>query len=129
MTKRKLNDSLVLSVVPLSVEIFFREGGLREGGWKRHKRGLGTRSNPRRVENWWSRRIQRLGLVTDRRGDKAWSRGVRRGVGLQWRRVQGWSWKHWSNRCRGWTCLEVSGGLLSSPSERPGTRKGTKLSV
>lgn len=116
-------------MVPLSVEIFLREGGLREGGWKRDKRWLGTRSNPRRVEHWWSSHIQRLGLVTDRRGDKARSRGVRRGVRLQWGRVQGWCWKHGSNRCRGWTCLEVSGGVLSSPSERPGTRKGTKVNV
>lgn len=81
--KRKRNNSLVLSVVPLSVEIFLRERGLREGGWKRDKRGLGTRGNPRRIEYWWSRSINRLGLVTDsRRGDKARARGVWRGVGL-----------------------------------------------
>lgn len=81
--KRKRNNSLVLSVVPLSVEIFLRERGLREGGWKRDKRGLCTRGNPRRIEYWWSRSINRLGLVTDsRRGDKARARGVWRGVGL-----------------------------------------------
>lgn len=75
--------SFVLSVVPLSVEILLGEGGLREGGWKRNKRGLGTRGNPRRVEHWWSRGINRLWLVTNsRRRDKTRTRGVRRGVGL-----------------------------------------------
>lgn len=64
-------------MVPLSVEIFLREGGLRERGWKREKRGLCTRGNPGRVEHWWSRGINRLGLVTDgRRRDKTWARGV-----------------------------------------------------
>ncbi len=88
-----------------------------------HKRGLGTRGNPRRVEHWWSRGINRLGLVTHgRRGDKARARGVRREVGLWWWRVKGRSWEHWRNRCRRWSCLEVSGGVLSSTSERPGTK-------
>lgn len=85
--RRKTRDSLVLSVVPLSVEIFLGERGLRQGGWKRDKRRLGTRGNPRRVEYWWSRSIDRLGLVTDRRRDKAWARGVWRGVGLQRGRI------------------------------------------
>lgn len=67
----------------MSVEIFLGEWGLRQGGWKRDKRGLGTRGNPRRVEYWWSMSIDRLGLVTDSRGrDKAWARGIWRGVGL-----------------------------------------------
>lgn len=57
----------VLSVVPLSVKILFREGGLREVGLNGHKRGLGSRGNPGRVEHWWSRSISRLGLVTDGR--------------------------------------------------------------
>lgn len=75
--------NFVLSVVPLSVEILLREGGLREVGWKRDKRGLGTRGNPRRVEHWWSRGISRLRLITDgRRGDKARARSVWRGIGL-----------------------------------------------
>lgn len=70
-------------MVPLSVEIFLREEWLRKGGWKRNKRGLGARGNPRRVEHWRSRGINRLGLVTEgRRGDKARARGVWRGVGL-----------------------------------------------
>ncbi len=81
--KHKSNNSLVLSVVSLSVEILFREWGLRKVGWKRHKRGLGTRGNPRRVEHWWSRGITRLWLVTDsRRGDKARAGSEWRGVGL-----------------------------------------------
>lgn len=75
--------NLVLSVVPLSVKVLFREGGLREVGWKGHKRGLGSRGDPRRVEHWWSRGISRLGLVTDgRRGDKTGARCVWRWVGL-----------------------------------------------
>ena len=81
--RQKKIDSLVLSVVPLSVEIIFREGGLSERGWKRDKRGLGTRGNPRRVEHWRSRSINRLRLVTDSRSrDQARARGVWRGVGL-----------------------------------------------
>lgn len=70
-------------MVPLSVEIVLGERRLREGSWKRDKGGLGTRSNPRRVEQWWPGSINRLGLVIDsRRGDKAGARGVWRGVGL-----------------------------------------------
>lgn len=112
--------NFVLSVVPLSVEIFLREWGLREGRWKRDKRGLGTRGTPRMVEYWWTWPINRLWLVTDgRRRDKDGARGVRRGVGLWWGWVQGGSWEHWRNRCKRWSCLEVSGGVLSSASVGP----------
>lgn len=111
-------------MVPLSVEIFLREWGLREGRWKRDKRGLGTRGTPRMVEYWWTWPINRLWLVTDgRRRDKDGARGVRRGVGLWWGWVQGGSWEHWRNRCKRWSCLEVSGGVLSSASVGPGTKK------
>lgn len=116
----QLGCNFVLSVVPLSVEVLLREGRLRERGWKRDKSGLGTRGNPRGVEHGRSRSINRLGLVTDgRRGDKARTRGVRRGVRLYWGWVQGWSWEYWGDRSRRWSGLKVRGGQLSSTSVRP----------
>lgn len=72
-------------MVSLSVVIFLRKRGLREGAWRRHKRRLGPRGNPGRVEHWWPRSINRWGLITDsRRWDKTRTRAIWWGVGLQW---------------------------------------------
>lgn len=95
---------------------------MSEGGWKRDKRGLCTRGNPGRVESRWSRGVDRLGLITERRRDESGARGVRRGVGL-WRWwVHGRSWIDWRSRNRRWSILEVSGRVLSSTPVGPDTR-------
>lgn len=91
-TKDKRNYSLVLSM-PWPVKIILGERWLREGRWKRGKRGLGTGGYPGRVEPWWSRSKNRLVLVTNGRwSNKARSRGVRGRVGLWWRWVKGGRW-------------------------------------
>lgn len=88
---KKMNYLLVLTV-SLSIKIFLRERGLRKG-WESGKWGLGTRSNPGRIEPWWSRCKNRLGLVTEgRRNHKSRARRVRRRVGLWWERVQSRRW-------------------------------------
>lgn len=124
--KQKRNYSLVLSM-PWPVKIILGERGLREGRWKSGKRGLGTRGYPGRVEPWWSRCKNRLGLVTDgRRSNKARGRGVRRRVGLWWRWVEGGRWVYWRSRCRRWRCLDMSGWVLCSGSVRPVAKRGTQ---
>lgn len=112
-------DSLVLSVVSLSVEFLLGKGGLREGGRKREERRLGVGGHPGRVEHWWSRGINRLGRVTECSGrNEARPREGWR-VGLGWRRVKRWSWVYWRERSRRWTSGELSGGMFSSTSKRP----------
>lgn len=66
----KFGCNFVLSMVPLPIEVFLRKGGLGEGGGKGNKGRLGAWRNPRRINPWWSRCIDRLRLVADgRRGN------------------------------------------------------------